>query len=432
MNKKPACLAPFVHTYCSPQGERRLCCASREPATNFKQYIDTDGPTGEFSIPTLNEHWNSEHMKRIRRDHMAGNLPPECEVCDKKLLNTDVYRDYFEHLFGHHREEILAKTESDGYYHGMPKSWDYRFNNNCNLKCRMCGPMLSSSWEVEARKHNPNHEQNEPWVNYKEEIEANSYVMHDEMWNQINSTEEIYWVGGEPLMFKQHWMLMADIVRLTSRASEIYVRYNTNLTRTTDPYKIYGADIWNLLDQFRDWQICASLDGTGAIGEYIRTGLDYHKFIKNFEEGLAAQKHHGQMRLDFTLTMPGLFEVRNMFDLSKKYNVPLLTKVCFEFSNDIAMCPLFLPKDVLHPIVQDLIDELAPHADRNQHALIDVLTNLLERDTMDMKYTDYKEGRVKGKKRIEYLEDIRMQPVTMQEIFARNSDAALDFWNGIV
>ena len=37
------CAAPWTHTYCSPQGERRLCCASREQATWQKQYIDADG-----------------------------------------------------------------------------------------------------------------------------------------------------------------------------------------------------------------------------------------------------------------------------------------------------------------------------------------------------------------------------------------------------
>ena len=38
---KTFCMAPWTHTYLSPQMERRLCCSSREESTNFKQYIDT-------------------------------------------------------------------------------------------------------------------------------------------------------------------------------------------------------------------------------------------------------------------------------------------------------------------------------------------------------------------------------------------------------
>ena len=38
---KTFCMAPWTHTYLSPQMERRLCCSSREDSQNFKQYIDT-------------------------------------------------------------------------------------------------------------------------------------------------------------------------------------------------------------------------------------------------------------------------------------------------------------------------------------------------------------------------------------------------------
>ena len=54
-NSKPEflCMAPWTHTYLSPQSERRLCCASREPAQNFKQYIDTDSGSGEYNPSSL-------------------------------------------------------------------------------------------------------------------------------------------------------------------------------------------------------------------------------------------------------------------------------------------------------------------------------------------------------------------------------------------
>jgi hypothetical protein len=56
-------MAPWTHTYLSPQTERRLCCASREPAQNFEQYIDTSAGTGKYIPVTLDQHWNSEHMR---------------------------------------------------------------------------------------------------------------------------------------------------------------------------------------------------------------------------------------------------------------------------------------------------------------------------------------------------------------------------------
>ena len=47
------CMAPWTHTYLSPQTERRMCCASREPAQSFEQYIDTKAGSGEYQPITL-------------------------------------------------------------------------------------------------------------------------------------------------------------------------------------------------------------------------------------------------------------------------------------------------------------------------------------------------------------------------------------------
>src|SRR5210317_1182176 len=102
-------MAPWTHTYLSPQTERRLCCASREPAQSFEQYIDTESGTGVYNPQTLEEHWNNEHMMSVRRRMMAGETLPECDVCNSKLLNTDVYRSYFNQLFGHKYDNIWEK-----------------------------------------------------------------------------------------------------------------------------------------------------------------------------------------------------------------------------------------------------------------------------------------------------------------------------------
>ena len=143
--EKPAtlCMAPWTHTYLSPQTERRMCCASREPAQNFQQYIDTDSGTGQYIPVTLEQHWNSDHMRSVRQRMMAGETLPECEVCNDKLLNTDIYRSYFDSMFGHKYMSIWDTTDEHGYTTMQPVSWDYRFSNLCNFKCRMCGDMLS-------------------------------------------------------------------------------------------------------------------------------------------------------------------------------------------------------------------------------------------------------------------------------------------------
>jgi hypothetical protein len=410
------CLAPWTHTYLSPQTERRLCCASREPAQNFEQYIDTAAGTGRYIPMTLEQHWNSEHMRSVRRRMMAGETLPECNVCNNKLLNTSVYRDYFSHLFAHKLDEVYAKTAPDGTTDMEPVSWDYRFSNLCNFKCRTCGDMLSSAWETEQKIHGMvdwNNSKNfwmQPVV--RREISAfQDSQIEAEFSRAVEShrVEEIYWVGGEPLMYEQHWRYMKRIVELGD-GGRVYARYNTNLSRVNfRDINLYR----DILDNIRDWQICASIDGTTKIGEYIRTGLDFSAFLKNFEQGLQHQKTRRQMRLDFTLTLPGMFEVNAIQALAKTYNVELLSKVIFSFDPGIMMSPLALPRHLLDPWLDELI------AESTEASMRDVLTQLKSRPTFDEQWPDtYKESIAKGKQRVLKLESIRTAPTDMGTILS--------------
>ena len=421
------CMAPWTHTYLSPQTERRMCCASREDAQSFEQYIDTKQGSGEYTPITLHEHWNSDHMKSVRKRMMAGETLPECDVCNSKLLNTDVYRSYFNRLFGHKYNSIWDTTDDTGYTTMKPVSWDYRFSNLCNFKCRMCGDMLSSAWESEQRQHNMInwHDPKNNWMKpeVREEIKNfQSSQIEKEFSDAVEShqVEEVYWVGGEPLMYDQHWRYMKRIVDLGD-GKNVYARYNTNLSRVN--YR--GINLYSdILSRLRDWQICASLDGTGQIGEYIRTGLRYQTWVEFFKEGLNYAQSRRQMRIDFTLTLPGMFEVENITRLSQELNVDILAKVVFGFTPDIIFSPLALPKELLHPWV----DELLP---KTSGAMQDVLNQLKNRPTFQEQWpNEWEQGLAKGKQRVLQLESIREDKFTMKDILANRPDI-LEWWESI-
>jgi hypothetical protein len=101
------CMAPWTHTYISPQSERRLCCASREEHSFQKQYIDSTNDSsygnvkesktslGDYSPVSLKEHWNSPYMQDIRVRLMSGEQLPQCDVCNHNLLMEGSYRGWF-------------------------------------------------------------------------------------------------------------------------------------------------------------------------------------------------------------------------------------------------------------------------------------------------------------------------------------------------
>jgi hypothetical protein len=262
--------------------------------------------------------------------------------------------------------------------------------------------MLSSSWETEARKNN----KIEPWMEkpvkraiekfQKDTVEAEFATAVEE-----HRIEEVYWVGGEPLMYEQHWRYMQRIIELGDGPG-LYARYNTNLSRVD--YR--GVNLYkDILANIRDWQICASIDGTGAVGEYIRTGLNYEEWLANFKQGL--EYTHGdrrKMRIDFTLTLPGLFEIVNICRLARELNVDILAKVTFAFTPDIAMSPLFLPREILDHIVNELL--LTDYVDNR--TIREMLKSLLTRPTFEEEFPDeFAKGRIKGKWRMQAMDNLR-------------------------
>jgi len=423
-------MAPWTHTYLSPQTERRMCCASREPAQNFQQYIDTAAGTGRYIPMTLEQHWNSEHMRSVRRRMMAGETLPECEVCNDRLLNTDVYRSYFWHLFGaQYYNEIWNTTDSNGHTTMQPRSWDYRFSNLCNFKCRTCGDMLSSSWETEQRQHNmidwsnPKNTWMQPTVRSQiSEFQDNQIEREFQEAVEQHRVEEIYWVGGEPLMYEQHWRYMQRIIDLGD-GDRLYARYNTNLSRV----RYRGQDLYqDILPRIRDWQICASIDGTGKIGEYIRTGLNWDSWLDNFRRGVEIQRHPRQMRIDFTLTLPGMFEIERIQKLAEELGVEVLAKVIFSFTPDIILSPLSLPRELLESRCQQLIEN-SPSG-----AMKDLLQQLIKRPTFSEQWPDrYLDGLIRGKRRIRRLEQIRGDTITMDEILQDNDKEIYEWWRSI-
>ena len=233
--------------------------------------------------------------------------------------------------------------------------------------------------------------------------------------------EEIYWVGGEPLMYEQHWRYMSRIIELGD-GPRIYARYNTNLSRVDYGSKNLYRDI---LLHVRDWQICASLDGTGKTGEYIRTGLDYEQWCKNFEQGLAIQRSPRQMRIDFTLTLPGLFEIQAIDQLAAQWSVDVLAKVVFSFSPDIVMSPLSLPRKLL----ESMIDRLMPNL--QSASLKDLLTQLKQRPVFSEQWPDtWQQGLQKGKQRVLKIEAIRNDTYTMSNILEQDPEI-YGWWQNI-
>ena len=126
-------------------------------------------------------------------------------------------------------------------------------------------------------------------------------------------------------------------------AKDCFLRYNSNLSRI----EYFGKNLYDYLPQFKNWIICASIDGTGEIVEYIRKGIKWEKWLSNFKEGLKLPGGNEKMLLDLTITGPGMFALKDLFNLALELDVRIETKIMFAFHPDIVISPFAWPRHIL-------------------------------------------------------------------------------------
>jgi hypothetical protein len=153
--------------------------------------------------------------------------------------------------------------------------------------------------------------------------------------------------------------------------------------------------------------------------------LQYRNWLDNFKQGVDIQTNRRQMRIDFTLTLPGLFEVLNIQALANTLGVEVLAKVVFSFSPDIILSPLALPRELLNAQIDRLVLQL------QNGALKDVLNQLKIRPNFEEQWpNEYQQGLIRGKHRILKLESVRNDNYTLADILQKDKDM-YEWWQNI-
>jgi len=308
-------------------------------------------------------------------------------------------------------------------------SFDYRYSNLCNFKCRMCGEQLSSAWEAEKYKHNMWTKEGQPFMQPEVKEKMKKFqveVVEPEFKDAISKgiVEEIYWVGGEPLMYEMHWWALEEMINNGS-AKTCYLRYNSNLSKIH--YK--GKHLYDYLPQFKDWLMCASIDGTGEIVEFIRKNIVWKDWLDNFKEGLKLPGGKDKMLFDLTITGPGMFSIKDLFDLSLKLDVKIETKIMFAFHPDIVFSPFAWPRHILDRKIDKLLTYIEPRATHKQITLVNTLKEMKNRSTFTEQWPDtYQEEFKKGKNYQDQLDGIRKEKITISDIYKQDKEL-YEWWS---
>ena len=266
MNRNTLCPIPWMHLNFEPDGKVIPCCLTSSSAYHV----------GDLSTDSIDQIWNSDKMKSLRKQMISGEEPAICKKCFKKERATgDSSRKFHLRWASNLVEKIPEITKEDGTCTEMNLLyWDFRFSNLCNFKCRSCGPRYSSAWVPDGEKLYGK-TQDKVW----NIASVNQGTNYDWIHQQIDKVQKIYFAGGEPLMMPEHWQILELLNE--KKKFDVSVSYNTNLS-------VLSYNKKNALDYWQNWNfnklhLMPSIDEVGIRAELLRSGTVWEKVEKNLQ-----------------------------------------------------------------------------------------------------------------------------------------------------
>lgn len=236
---------------------------------------------------------NTSIKKNERLMMQKGERPLNCQYCwvyedlDPNNLADRVW------LSSSSTEEELEQAFKAPYdINPSPQYLEVGFDKTCQMACSYCGPSISSTWSNDIKINGPylNLPQDTRGIytntNYDNDIlrygDDNPYVDAFFKWWDSSLHKDLKTLritGGEPFMSGHFWRLL-DILEKNKSNIKTSITVNTNLSYDTEK-------LLKFLDYVDssglDFNIATSGEAFGIKGEYVRDGLNWELFNKNFD-----------------------------------------------------------------------------------------------------------------------------------------------------
>lgn len=263
---KTFCMYPWIHLHAFPTGDAHPCC-----------YSEMAHAVGSTKQNTLSDIWNDQPMRNLRQRMLSEQPSGACKKCyEQETSGFFSGRQSANKHFGHYINRV-AETHPDGQLNRFEMTyWDIRFSNLCNLSCRSCGHIFSSSWHKDqAQLAGNDWGKKNQVLNYAGRTETDIW---EQLIPHLDYVEQIYFAGGEPLMMAEHYNILDELER--RNRWDVRLIYNTNFTHT----RLKDRTVFDYWKRFQSVSVGASLDAMGPRAEYIRKGTDWDRVQRNREE----------------------------------------------------------------------------------------------------------------------------------------------------
>lgn len=309
LKSKHFCIQPFVHSCIWTDSRVIPCCINQH-------YV-----LGNAKTESIKDIYSNSNAKLVefRKEILNGpELPPSCHRCgdmEEKYADNS-YRYYSNKHYGHLIHQI--DINDDGTVkENKVFTWDVRYSNLCNLKCRTCDSINSSKIAEEERKT-----KNKNIIVLKEAFEEPKEFF-DFFESNIEYIEEIYFCGGEPLLLEEHYKIL-DIL-LAHGKTNTRLRYSTNATKIQFKNKNVVDDYWS---KFSKINLGLSLDAGWEQLNLIRHGANWDTVYKNLKY-IVSKCPHVFMQFSPTVSILNAFHIKRLHIFLVEENIMKVSDVYY-------------------------------------------------------------------------------------------------------
>lgn len=369
------------------------CCRGQFAVDEHGQEItsDTHTPRQAFEV---------KYFKDIRSSLLNGIQHPNCQSCwdlekqgVKSMRETEIEKQHFSNLYSSEEQlEIL----------------DVSFGNLCNLKCRTCTPIDSTTWIKES--YDLDSPKNIPLVNYSrlntKHTDTESAFFRDLVNICSNTVKGINFYGGEPLIMPQTWEFLNQI-KDAPTAKDMFLYFNTNITS-------WNKDKIKIFDNFQYTTLGLSLDGIGSRFEYMRHPANWNQVLDNIHDIIRWKNDNTDRReiyIIHTVSAYNIWYMPEVLDFAESLDLNLYINGCF-FDHD-----KFAIQHIPRPI-RTIID-------KHLYTKIDVNSRYWSEVS---KILDFRDSANDSKVWNEWLEDLKIRDRYRSENFFETFS---EYWRAI-
>ena len=343
---------------------------------------------------------NTEYKKALRKMMLEGARPGECNYC-WKVEDTpgDHYSDRIIKSADFWARPFVNKVAEQSPEKNInPTYVEVSFGSDCNFRCSYCLPHVSSSIWNQYQKYGPYvgrssiQDTIDAGLQPYAPGEANPYV--DAFWKwfpDLSKDLRVFRItGGEPLLNPNTFRVLEFIE--ANPLPEMELCINTNMGIPDKFYLPFLEKSEKLIrdKKLKNFMVYTSVDTHGSQAEYIRTGMNYDRWLKNVRVFLERVPANLTFMVTFNAFSPPRFIhlLKDLIELNKEFLNPNGTH---QYDHKRTMLdithltnPTYLSPWILTPKWRSKIAEIAQFMESHSHS-----------DTCKFGFTDYELHKMK-------------------------------------